>query len=910
MVTDTRLESLMKFENNWLPWIALRHFLPASSIRSLCATMVHDMSGGRLSLEDLVDERLGGGDAFMETWLIRPKVCATRLATHLQLYVQRIVWQNDKETWAGDESIKSEAAISPAALEFAFNLGVCDLQHVIKALPDDEYVHDELRAVYSAISMCADSPRVSSASETAHLLERLDGVLVNVSSQLRIVTIKHLGDLFSDRDEWAVAKKLHEHAKIKLEELTVPERLSDIALAITACINQSLATSAAITDGYGAGQKILADLLSNPLAEQTMVLANAGFDEYAARVRSSDTILQEDTRSATLIAPLLADSHSTENALTSWRKKSFPDAAAWFWSTLRRQTALGLHTVSQTTKGQYASCLIDELMSRKKPYDAATFTLAIGLLIESESSNWAKEIRWSEDLVDACVDETLCQYVIDHAEAHEGACRRRRSVAVVLFAEWTRSIGAGRAALATLMLNYLIRIGSDSNAGPFNGGADLKTCFEAILDICKRRPEFRIGIRDELANVLARRIGDAGYWTGEDIALRLATECAPVFTDDGLKRVVSSAVALLKKTHSSDGNWVIVKPALRLLSEECVGNLAGRDGELGSQIVLEVLKFNGSDGDGTYAADIIFTLNRYPPVLLHTQGVEDQFKSLIEQALKKASAINTSNAVNNMMALLVAPRSVGQETVVRVLQILVEILDSVERGKTSLSFGSAYMPIRYLVAYGTDICRESDTPLEEFNRSLVELCVKLLRVWGAAIINPAIFAPLTLLRVQPAERAIVHNWVIASLELAERVDQLEAMVRALDAARDQEQLSDGISLGFATRRASGAAAGDTDAEFMSTESRGAFYAAIGRRLCVLQGKIDRRFTTDLFKNMLRHGPRQVDAAVLASIMPSDVDQLSSLVPELNDYKARIGDSHELALTLVPMLERWIQAARA
>jgi len=461
------------------------------------------------------------------------------------------------------------------------------------------------------------------------------------------------------------------------------------------------------------------------------------------------------------------------------------------------------------------------------------------------------------------------------------------------------------------MLNYLITIGSDSNANLFNGGADLKTCFEAVLDICRRRPEFRIGIRDELANVLARRIGDAGYWTGEDIALRLATECAAVFTDNGLKRVVSSAVALLKKTHSSDGNWVIVKPALRLLSEECVGNLAGRDGELGSEIVLEVLKFNGSDGDGIYAADIIFTLNRYPLILLHTQGVEDQFKSLIEQALKKASAINTSNAVNNMMALLVAPRSVGQETVARVLQILVEILDSVDRGKASLSFGSAYMPIRYLVAYGTDICRESDTSLQEFNRSLVELCGKLLRVWGAAIINPAIFAPLTLLRVQPAERAIVHNWVIASLELAESVDHLEAMVRALGAARDQEQLSDGISLGFATRRASGAAlAGDTDAEFMSTESRGAFYAAIGRRLCVLQGNIDRRFTTDLFKNMLRHGPRQVDAAVFASIMPCDVDQLSNLVPELDDYKARIGDSHELALTLLPMLDRWIQAARA
>lgn len=131
---------------------------------------------------------------------------------------------------------------------------------------------------------------------------------------------------------------------------------------------------------------------------------------------------------------------------------------------------------------------------------------------------------------------------------------------------------------------------------------------------------------------------------------------------------------------------------------------------------------------------------------------------------------------------------------------------------------------------------------------------------------------------------------------------------ALEAARYQEQLSDGISLGFATRHAGGAG-GDSDVKFMSTESRGAFYAAIGRRLSALQGNTDRRFTADLFKNTLRHGPRQVDAAVFASILPRDVDHLTSLVQELEDYKARIGENRELSLTLEPLLDRWEQAAR-
>lgn len=908
MVSDTRSISAMKFENNWLPWIALRHLLPASSIRSLCATMVRDMSGGQLSLEELVEERLGGGDAFMETWLIRPKVCSTRLASHLQMYVQKIVWQNDEEAWFANEKLGNDATLPPAALQFAFNLGGCDLLRVIKALPQEQYVQAGLRALYDAISACASRSGESSVSEIEQLLKDIDVALIDVSSQLRIAALKHLGDLFCDRDRWEVAAKLYVHAKTELEKLAGQENQSDFALAMKASISQSLAASATIIDGYEAGQKMLADLLNDTRGRQTMVLANAGLDEYAARVRSSKEIFQEDTRSATLIAPLLAKSHTTENAFASWRAKEFPTAEAWFWSTLRRQTALGLLTESKATKGHYALCLIDDLVSRKS-YDAATFKLAIGLLIEGESSDRVKEVQWSEDFLDACVDETLCRFVIDHAEVYAGANRHRRTVAISLFSEWACSIGVGRAPLATLMLGYLIRIGSDLRSNFQKDGADFQTCFEAVLDICKRRPEFRFGIRDELANLLARRIGDIGYWTGEDIALQLAMECAPAFTEEGLKHVVSAALALLKKTHPSDGNWVIVKPAIRLLGEECVANLAACDSELGSEIIQEILKFNGGDSDGTYAADIIFALNRYPSVLLHAQGIKDQFKPLVKQALEKASTINASNSVNNMMALLVAPRAAGHEAVARVQEILGKILDSGVNGKSVLSFGAAYTPVRYLVAYRTDICRESGMPVEEFDRSLAELSGKLKGLWHTAIDHPSIFAPLALLRKQPAERAIVHNWVIASLELAESVGQPETMVAALEAAKNHEQLSDGIALGFATRHAGGAG-GDSDLEFMSTESRGAFYAAIGRRLSALQGNTDRRFTTALFKNTLQHGPRHVDAAVFASILPQEVDNLAKLITALEAYEARIGDNRDLSLTLAPLLDRWKQAARA
>jgi hypothetical protein len=906
MVLEVKTRSSTQFEKSWLPWIALRHFLPAASTRALCATMVCEMSGGLLSIEDIVEDRLGGGDVFMEAWAIRPKTCSTRLASYLLGFVQRIVWQNDKPMWSDDESIKNEAALSPLALQFAFDLGGSDLVHLVSPLPEDGFVQQELKALFDAISLCSSRSDISASSEVADLIKDIDAILIDINLQLRIAILKHLGDLYCDYDRWLAADELYTRARAELSQLAESERQSSFALAMRTTINQSLAASAAVNIGYDRAQTVLANLLSDSQGEVTLAVSNASLDEYVARVRSRNELFPEDTRGATLIAPLLADSHKIEHALTSWQTQDFPLAESWFWSVLRRQISLGQLAASKTTKGYFACCLVDHLCSQK-PYSVDTFKLTVSLLIESENSDRAKHIRWSEDLLDSVVDEGICQYIIDHAEMYNGVRKHRRAVAVVLFSEWACKISAARRALAAMMLRYLIRIGSDLNAGVIKDGADFKTCFSAVLDICERRPELRHDIRDELAEVLARRIGDAGYWTGEEIALRLAAECASAFTEEGLKRVVRAVLALLGKTDPSPGNWVIAKPAIQLLGEVSVATLAEGDLELGQDILRAVLKFNGSESGGAYAADIIFSLNQYPRIFLRSRDVDDQYKPVIAQALEKASNVNASSAVNNMMALLVAPRAAGYEAIASVLQILHKLVESAVSGKAALSFGPAYTPLRYLVAYRTEICEESGMPVEEMARSLANLCRLVQTVWHSAIGNPTIFAPLALLREQAADRVTVHNWVIASLELAEVVERLDAVRGAIEAARNQRQLSDGISLGFATRHAGGTE-GDVDSSSMDNESRGAFYAAIGRRLSALQRNEDRIFTTKLVKSTLRHGPRQVDAAVFASISPQDVDDLRSLKLGLEEYEARIGDDRELSLTLNPLVQRWKQAS--
>lgn len=436
---------------------------------------------------------------------------------------------------------------------------------------------------------------------------------------------------------------------------------------------------------------MLADLLSDGQLSITPLMSNAALDEYVARARSGDRLFPEDTRSATLMAPLLADSHTIEHALQSWQAKDFDSAYSWFWSVLRRQISLGLLDASKATKGHFASCLVDGMCSRKS-YDVETLKMAVGLLIESENADGAKSIPWPDELLDSIVDESVCQHIIDRAETYTGTLKRRRAVAVILFSRWARNVGPARRGLAAKMIRYLLHIGSDQNADLRVDGADFQTCFSAVLEICERRPEFRNDIREELADILARRIGNIGYWTGEDVALRLAAECAPVFTEDGLKRVVRTVVALLDRLDPSEGSWVIARPAIRLLGEVNVAKLAEDDKALGSAILHAILKFNSIESGGTYAADILFSLNQYSPVLLHSSDIDEQYKPLVDQALNKASIINASNAVANIMALLVSPKVAGREVISRVLGILCRLIESAVSGNAALSFGQAYPP--------------------------------------------------------------------------------------------------------------------------------------------------------------------------------------------------------------------------
>lgn len=94
---------------------------------------------------------------------------------------------------------------------------------------------------------------------------------------------------------------------------------------------------------------------------------------------------------------------------------------------LRRQISLGQFAASKATKAHYAASIVDRLCS-EKPYSVESLRLAVGLLVESENSTQAKSIHWPDDLLDTAVDEELCQYIIDRAEAYDGARKNCRSV--------------------------------------------------------------------------------------------------------------------------------------------------------------------------------------------------------------------------------------------------------------------------------------------------------------------------------------------------------------------------------------------------------------------------------------------------------------------------------------------------
>jgi hypothetical protein len=149
---------------------------------------------------------------------------------------------------------------------------------------------------------------------------------------------------------------------------------------------------------------------------------------------------------------------------------------------------------------------------------------------------------------------------------------------------------------------------------------------------------------------------------------------------------------------------------------------------------------------------------------------------------------------------------------------------------------------------------------------------------------------------------IVHNWAYASLKFAETLNRKDDMVATLNAAAKQPELKDPISLALATGTGPDDSV-DIKPETISNESQETFYSALGRRLAVaskLPEDDAKSLCELLFRQCLRHGPRQVDAAVLVLAIRFQLAAIAKGDLGAN-YSQRVSAKLDLRFSLMPLL---------
>ncbi|WP_281660935.1 hypothetical protein [Microvirgula aerodenitrificans] len=884
-----------RFDRNWLLWIAVRHFLPSSFLRELCCSLVNAMSGNKLKLEDIFDEKLTGQDLLAETWLVRPRPLSSPLAFYLKNIILPFVWKNDDQVFQCDDKVRLEAAVDPALLEFAIALGSCDFNNLPRELNFSDVNQIELQSFYQSVARCALFSRGGDNSQ--ELLQYLKTTLLGLPDILVATILKHLGDLFADIDDWNIAVLLYTYSRRYIEPAKKLPEWGEFASLLEVVVIQSEASATAAIHGYTPAADILGvRLTSNELRSDALFVCNSALDEFVASTRGKNSFLT-DSRSAVLLPPLLSETHDLSHPLESWASNEFNKAQTWFWSVLRRQTALGLSVASKGTKAYYARCIVDSL-SQSKERSPDTFKLSIRLLVESENWGAVDRIEWSDTFIENHLDDNVCDFVIGRAEIYEGCRKYRQSVAIALFKVWSLKASIHKSSAVESMLKYMVNTCSGLSASAYGAGVDRNVCLKAIQEVGKRRPEFRYLIHTDLSELLCATIGKAGFWTGEEALLEVASIFAQNFTLSELTRLTSSVLGLLDSIDPAAEMWTIVRPAMVFLSNEHVKLLTKNEPLLGRRIIETILRF--SEGQDTFSTQGIFVLNDFSPEILQDAVVKDRLGSAINDVRTRALTANSSNAVTNILALLIAPRIADREGIQDALVGLEKILQSAVEANPAISFSHAYEPLRYLAKYSQKIIAEASIQSKEMHSHLEALYVQVRDVWHVASHNPSVFAPFSFVGQSSPNPTTVHNWAFASLELAEALTRFDEMKGAIDAASARIELKDAIALAWSTRLANGCEV-DDDYSHMSEESRSAFYAALGRRLVAFQRAPSEKLARALLEQVLCHGPRAVDAAVLTLVALVPVQISQELREGLMEYGSRIGGERELQLLLSPLV---------
>lgn len=881
------------FGDDCFLWLSVRHFLSAGDLRELCAAVVDYGSESELTLEDLFDSVTTQGDDTLETWSLMAKPLDGDLARRLQDLVRAVAWQGDSTRSSDDNTSTTSYLERLRLLWWAIDAGRFDLSSI-----DDSPRRGEppapITLLFDAMRAVAQSDDVSNARDNSSALAEL----AERPFPLNAVLVKHIGDLCVDADDWVSASEIYSLA----ERLLLDGKGGDwkaFATTFRTVLNQSLANALWQLEGPQVALQVLSKSLERPFAENPLAYINGGIDHSSASWASRSDGMGQDRRAVVVTAPQLAPiqrhiGHGYEQ-LADGR---YADAYRWFWAGLRRQTALGSHVLSAEAKGAFGRALIDQFADANAQLSTgADFWLGVRLIIESGKTKVAERARWSHDAVAKHVDEVLVARVLAHSKGPPSATHARSEVVLELFSQWTRLLPRDNLDTARAMLLPLVAFASPGSTKHGSEKNLVLKSQKALRAIAKEKPSFKSLVSQEIADLTLVRVREgANLFTTE--MLSVALEYIDSLSTEPLRALVEGLLAHVESLDLAKTEPRYTSLVLAVLESGSIRRLRRSERHIADRI--EKLELDIALGQQTEPRNLFFLLRRLPKNLVD-ENIDDEFiVQLVQRTRKRALQINSSDADENIVALLSAPEIAGHDGIRDALTAFRNILESA-LDDPAISFGPAYRVLSQLGNPREPISQQIAEQPSDIVAQIDEIWKLLLQVWKHAPDKPEIFNGFALPPPTEPNSVYVHNWTFASYQFAQRLSRTSALNDALDVASANAMLKSPIGIA----RSIVAIPTDVqslDLNLISQENPDAFYAALGQRLKVLAGAASperRVILAALLDGVILNGPNGMDAAVFTAALEHGVPA-SVTRDDLTGYGERLEADRSLRLGLSPL----------
>jgi hypothetical protein len=885
-----------EFRANHLPWLVVRHFLSADLIEELCSAIVTATSRGAVAFTDLFDILEAGGGSCLGSWAIRPRPVSLPLAGFLQRVVSEIAWQADGMPVFYEPDAPPAEAAAMKALEAALLLSHSDFGTLDSAQRHLQDVPPGLKQIASAMAALRDD--VEETTPIDGLAPVIEKLVEGFETPLRALVVKHLGDLAADADRWSLADALYEAADVHLAGKFIPDWQHPVQ-AFRAMVAQSRAAAAWNLRGAASATESLSRSAQGDLASNPVFQINSAPDLLTSLLRGQEGIrFPDDNRVRLLVAPQLLDSRSLGSALEASQDGKNSDFVRRFWSVLRRQIALGSTVYVNSTKAYYGRALISEAQ-RDRRAPEVFFSMGVRLLVESGNAGATGQAQWSGALARSEITEALVAETIQRTMRAPGVIRERRLVVIELFKQWTIALPPEGAAIASQMLAFLTATARCSAWTPPSDRNLLGASLDALQEIAKARPELRSVAASGVAAATTRALSVQNI-DAMTTAIETTLAYLDAFEQADLRDVVKATLSVLAGLSSGRGPWVLLRPAIELLSSEPVRTLCAEVPDLGKQVHAALLRA-GLENESEYT-NLLYLLKDADPADLASEIDAQRLQSAIASIRTHAAEINSSASTSNIMALLIAPALATRDGVREALDALLAILRSASEGRPTISFAYAYDPIMYLTDFRHRLVTGLRLTEPEVDRMVEPLLEELTKVWRRAPQNPLMFAGFSIPEPSKPNSTLVHNWTFASIGFARSFGQADMMAAAMNDASNHALLIDAMAVGRAVR----VTAGDPehfDLEAIKAERRDAFYAALGRRLVLLSQEPPEHVAAVIgvfLEQCFRLGPKGIDGAVFTAAFQRRVRIVPSNASA--SYRRRVDNDPELRLSLTPMLE--------